>query len=113
MMLGQALEDAGHDVHCHKNPLTAVDTILKDEFAVVLADIGMPGVSGFDIMHALDDANYEAICILLTGMEASQYADQAVKTGKVWKYLVKPVSMDLLQSTIAEGIEAFKEKYGA
>ena len=113
MMLGQALEDAGHEVHCHKNPLTAVDTILSDKFAVILADIGMPGVNGFDIMHALDDANYGAICILLTGMEASQYADQAVRTGKVWKYLVKPIGIDLLQSTIAEAVEAYKEKYGS
>ena len=113
MMLGQALEDAGHEVHCHKNPLTAVETILNDKYAVILADIGMPGVNGFDIMHALDEANYEAICILLTGMEASQYADQAVRTGKVWRYLVKPIGLDLLQKSIAEALKAYQEKYGS
>ena len=110
-MIGQVVTDSGFEVTCHKNPMTAIETILKDDYAVVLADINMPEVSGFDIVKALEKENYPCISILLTGMESSKYVEEAVKAGQVWKYLVKPISIERLQETIEEAVEAYKEKY--
>jgi len=44
-------------------------------------------------------------------MESSKYVEEAVKAGQVWKYLVKPISIERLQETIEEAVEAYKEKY--
>ena len=110
-MIGQAVTDAGFEVTCHRNPMTAIETILNDDYAVVLADINMPEVSGFDIIKALVEKDYKCISILLTGMESSKYVEEAVKAGQVWRYLVKPISIERLQETVAEAAKAYKEKY--
>ena len=71
----------------------------------------MPEVSGFDIIKALEKENYHCISILLTGMESSKYVEEAVKAGQVWRYLVKPISIERLQETIEEAVKVYQETY--
>jgi DNA-binding NtrC family response regulator len=67
-------------------------------FAVVIADLKMPGMSGSTFLVEVRSRAPEIVRVLLTGCSHVVGAAEAVKTGQVFRFLTKPYSTeDLLQ----------------
>ncbi len=98
--LGQVLfrAESGND---------ALRMLLANEFAVVLLDVRMPGLGGFEIARALRQRERSAKTpiIFLTGVERESHALlQAYALGAV-DYLVKPIAPEVLKSKVAVFVE--------
>ena len=86
----------------------AIDKVLQEKFDAIILDIRMPGMSGFDVMHAANKICPDTIVIILTAMPdpESRFAGLAEKAG-VFAYLKKPCKLyelvDTLQRAFAQG----------
>lgn len=74
-------------------------------FAVVVADMHMPGMSGSELLRQLQDRCPDTSRIMLTADNHQHVAVQAVNEGHVQQFLNKPVSMGDLASAIRAGVE--------
>ena len=78
---------------------------------VVLLDIGLPGMNGFEVAHQLrsQPASRDALLIALTGYGEAESRTRSAQAGFDF-HMVKPADMNLLLSMIADPQEARRRK---
>jgi len=83
----------------------AINIFSETAFDLVVSDIKMPGLSGFDILRSVKAANPLVEVILLTGElpDKSRPAVNALRSG-AHDYLMKPVSMRVLKAAIEQAL---------
>jgi len=103
-MLEMALRDDYQVVSAHQ-PKRALELFHSGDFDLVLTDIKMPELSGFDILRAVKETNPAIEVILLTG-ETPDKAEPAVKAlqSGAHDYLLKPVRIKELKETIQSAL---------
>ncbi|SAL44021.1 PAS/PAC sensor hybrid histidine kinase [Caballeronia sordidicola] len=101
--MSMLLETLGHDVRVKHDGPSALAMV--DEFApeVVILDIGLPGMNGFDIARELRTRaqTKSALLIALTGYGADSDRQKAHDAG-FDHHLVKPVSFTAIETVIAD-----------
>jgi putative two-component system response regulator len=79
--------------------------ILDDRFDLVILDINMPGIDGFDTMTAINERQLEIPVLFLTGAGSMEYAIRAINLG-AYDFIAKPIEdLDLFEITIRRAIE--------
>jgi DNA-binding response OmpR family regulator len=92
----------GFNVDCANNGRLAWDQIAKQPYAVILLDLMMPDVNGFELLERLcrDSPSLLSRVIVMTG--ASQRDLRSLDTSRVWGLIRKPFDIDnLVTSTLA------------
>jgi len=86
-------------------PAQTINVFSETAIDVVVSDIKMPGLSGFDILRSVKAANPLVEVILLTGElpDKARPAVNALQSG-AHDYLVKPVSMRVLKAAIQQAL---------
>ncbi len=106
-LVGEGLEDAGHNVFLAKSGLEGLDIFKNKQVDAVICDLGMEGLTGWDVGMEIIRINREknrpkTPFILLTGW-ASQIdkIDKISKAG-VDKIMEKPAALDKLIEAVDE-----------
>jgi CheY-like chemotaxis protein len=96
--LAMILQLLGHATHCISDPHKVVDAV--DAFApdIVFLDIGMPGLSGYDVARRLRShaANDLLTLVALTGWGQPEDRRRTAETG-FDHHLVKPAELAAIQ----------------
>ncbi len=102
----KVLESAGYEVRVISDPRQFEATLISFQPDLVLMDILLPEVSGYDLARFLrQDERYATLPVLfLSTEEQLQARIRAIKAGGD-EHLVKPVTPGLLLSTVAARIE--------
>ena len=88
--LGVILSREGFDVSCFTNPLEALDSIQSSAPDLLISDVMMPQLSGFDL--AIETRRHRPECkILLFSAAAPEQLQKAAKAGYEFRLLQKPV----------------------
>jgi DNA-binding response OmpR family regulator len=98
MILKTALQSEGFDVDTASNGPDALTQARENPPDLVLLDVMMPGMTGFEVLSRLkaDDATSLIPVIMLTGMSERKNIQQALSSG-IDFYIVKPFEFhDLL-----------------
>jgi chemosensory pili system protein ChpA (sensor histidine kinase/response regulator) len=104
------LKREGFRVALANDGLHALEVLAKEKPAVVLSDIEMPRMDGFDLVRNIrnDDRLRDLPVIMITSRIAQKHRDHALELG-VDHYLGKPYSEDallaLIRSYCAEAVE--------
>ena len=99
---------SGHEVHRAYDGTSAVETALRVLPQIVLLDVGLPGLDGFEVARRLRSlAALRGLRIVAVTARGSQ-ADRAraCECG-VDRYYVKPVAPRFLESVVEEAAGAF------
>jgi CheY-like chemotaxis protein len=96
------LESEGYNISTVKSGKEALDYCITDIPDLIISDIGMPGMDGFQFRQALlDDEKLRKIpFIFLTARTQSEDHFKGVKLG-VSHFLTKPFEPELLLTTVA------------
>ena len=95
--LGDALEDAGHEVARVESGEAALLEIENGRFDCVVTDLRLPGISGVDLIPKIKAVLPEARVIVITGHGSVESAVEAMKAGAT-EYVLKPFyNEDILQ----------------
>ena len=106
LLLTRALEQHGHQVETAENGKIAMDMLRADPFDVILLDIDMPVMDGFEVLEALlKDDELRDLPVVMTS--ASDELDRVVKCIEMGAedYLVKPLNPVLLRARINASLE--------
>ena len=102
LAMSMLLEALGHEVRTEHDGARALASI--DEFRpdVVVLDIGLPGMSGFEVAREMRkrDATRHALLLALTGYGSAADRQTALDAG-FDHHLTKPVSIDEIEALLA------------
>jgi response regulator RpfG family c-di-GMP phosphodiesterase len=98
--LDQLLRKAGYDVHVRESGPAALALLELEQFAVMLCDDEMPGMSGLQLVQRALRLDPDLAVLLLGGVNEARAATSALSHGAL-EYLVKPVAVPDLEAAIA------------
>jgi len=99
--LGELLEIWGHEVHLAYDGLEAVEAACRTKPEVVLLDIGLPGMDGYQVARALrrEPAFPPLLIVAVTGYGQSEDLARSQEAG-IDHHLVKPIDLGTLKALI-------------
>lgn len=105
------LEMEGFEVKVANEGMAAIRIAEDFKPDVVLLDIGLPGMNGFEVAHQLRSlpSARDALLIALTGYGEAESRTRSAKAGFDF-HMVKPADVDLLLSMISNPKEARRAK---
>ncbi len=106
LLLIHGLEQEGHEVAWAENGRQALDMLSSRPFDLVLLDIEMPVMNGFQVLEALlADPTYRDLPVIMTS--ASDEVDRVVKCIEMGAedYLTKPLNPVLLRARVNASLE--------
>jgi PAS domain S-box-containing protein len=105
--LRTVLEPLGREVITATSGEEALKRLLNDDFAVIVMDVRMPGLDGFETVELIKrrDRHEDSAVIFLTAGDAdAEQITRGYSAGAV-DYILKPVDADVLRSKVAMLLE--------
>ena len=78
----------------------ALDALSKKEFQVIICDQKMPGVAGTEFLLAISAKYPKSLKVILTAYQDFQVAREALNSGRIFKYMLKPWDRDEIIQTV-------------
>lgn len=96
--LATYLRRQGYDVHECPDGESAIKYVKSHEIDVMLLDLQMPGINGFDVLSYLQEHRRGLPVILLSGMPVDQIQQEihSLPTHELPPLFLKPVDLDQL-----------------
>jgi ActR/RegA family two-component response regulator len=92
-------------ITCAEGGAAGLEVIEREgPFAVVVTDMRMPQLNGLEFIDAARDRCRDSVYLMLTGNADLQTAVDAINTGHIFRFLNKPCTLDLLESSIRAAI---------
>ena len=110
--LQELLQGQGQNLVLANSGEEALRCVLKDEFAVILLDVRMPGIDGFETARLIRQRqrSRDTPIIFLTGVQADPLSVfRGYEAGAV-DYIVKPLVPEVLRSKILVFVELHDKK---
>jgi two-component system response regulator PilR (NtrC family) len=98
-VLSSELVSEGYDVRSAGDGDEAIDTLEQEKFDLVLLDIKMPRVSGFDVLKHVKERHPGTKVVMLTGFADLKNAIESKKLGAE-DFVSKPYDLVDLLTTI-------------
>ncbi|NRA44330.1 MAG: response regulator [Oligoflexales bacterium] len=98
------------EVHTYSSPLLAINDFKKFKPWVVVADQLMPEIKGVDLLSIASVHLPNAIRILTTAYSGEELLIQSLEKAKVYGYITKPWSENVIENTVGGAIELYKAK---
>ncbi len=86
---------------------TALQALASERPNLILLDVGLPAMTGIEALKVIRNAYPEIIVIMVTAFEDIQTVIAAMKLG-AYDYVVKPIQMDALKSTISNALQTVR-----
>ncbi len=83
----------------------------KGPYAVIVSDLMMPGMDGFEFMENARNAASDSVFIMLTGHANLDSSLKALNEGNIFRFLTKPCKMHVLEKAIQAGIEQYLKNH--
>jgi len=96
--LSSLLTNAGYKVETAASGKEALQKLDEKDFPVVITDLRMNDMDGFDIIRSVGESRIIAF-IIITGHASTESAIQAVHH-KVFDYIAKPFDFEVLRKTV-------------
>jgi len=98
-LLRKGLREHGHTVMAITDGTTATDLALEHAFDVIVLDIGLPGMNGYQVAQTLRSRNTHASILMLTALDREDDIIRGLNLGAD-DYLTKPFSFPELLARI-------------
>ena len=97
----RSLAPEGHDVLYCEDPNEGLQAAMSGEFDIILVDLMMPMIDGFEILRRVKAAGVSAEVIIITGHSTVESAVEAMKQGAA-DFLSKPFSPNQLHVVVGK-----------
>ena len=105
-LVSSMLESEGYSVIAAGGGAQALETIAKGRPDLVLLDLNMPGVSGWEVIARLNDQPSPPPIVAMSGMGVEEPPELRGLSAFVYGYLPKPFGVTELVRTCARVLEA-------
>jgi DNA-binding response OmpR family regulator len=105
-LVQRALSEGGYEVLLARDGATALATARERKPALVLLDVAMPGLDGYEVTSALknDPDTKDTIVILFTARSEASDVEKGYEAGAD-DYIMKPFTLRTLQSRVRAALD--------
>ncbi len=103
-VLKKALEKDGMETALAKDGNEALERLKEGDISIVLMDIRMPGMNGFEALDKIRSSVDGPSVIIMTGQATMQNAIEATRRG-AFDYITKPFDLDKVNILVRKAIE--------
>ncbi|MBF0243993.1 MAG: response regulator [Planctomycetes bacterium] len=96
------LEDDGYKIFTAENGILAMKVMETEAIDIVVTDIKMPGMDGFELLAKIREKDKNIPVIMATAFATIEHTVEAMRRGAS-NYLIKPIQVDLLRAVLVEG----------
>ncbi|WP_243382939.1 response regulator [Geothrix alkalitolerans] len=110
-MVQSALAHYGMEVHGYPDAAQALELLQNPKappFDLVISDINMEGMDGFEVVHKVKASHPHLPVVLMTGQASVDYAIQAMRLGAS-NLFMKPIAMKDLVHSVFHLVELHRE----
>jgi len=100
LIIARGIETMGYSVARANSVASAVAVLTREQFDVIVSDIGLPDGNGIPLIYAVREF-CQAPAIALTGYGNREDIERCLRAG-FNRHLTKPVSFETLRQAIAE-----------
>ncbi|WP_018124446.1 HD-GYP domain-containing protein [Desulfovibrio oxyclinae] len=93
-----------YEIITEENPGKALDILRRENPAVLVTDLKMPGMDGIELLRRAQELQPDCIRILMTGYADLAAAVDAVNHGGIFRFLAKPFQTEDLQHAIDQAM---------
>ncbi|HDP81096.1 MAG TPA: sigma-54-dependent Fis family transcriptional regulator [Spirochaetes bacterium] len=104
--IGDILEGAGYRVVKCGSGMEAVESIHTDSFDLVISDLAMPGMDGYQVIQEVRLIDPEIPIIIITGVGGVDEAVKAIKKGAS-DFMIKPFQPQEFRVKVERNLEYF------
>jgi len=105
--LVEVLSAEGHSVAVARDGDSALAQAASDEFDLVLLDLGLPRLSGFEVLERLQRDGWHTPVVVVTGRRGVADAVRCIEQGAD-DFLTKPIHIELLRARVNSSIEKMR-----
>jgi CheY-like chemotaxis protein len=98
------LESEGYRVTTAQNGMEGIKQLREAAFDLVITDLVMPEVDGFQVLEYLKTYAPETVVVVMTAYVSASSVIDALRKG-AYDYLTKPFDLDLMKATIERALE--------
>jgi len=106
-VLGILLEGEDYDVTLAAGGIDGISLLNKDIFDMVITDINMPKVNGFEILKKVRETSPDTLVIMITAFGTTESAIEAMQLG-AYDYIHKPFKIDEIRLVVKKALEKRK-----
>lgn len=110
-VLFETLSQAGFEVDSALNGAMALEKLAEQRYDAITVDIGLPDMSGFDVIHALREqhaSKHTPVLVVTGSVERGRVALEGHLEDIAW--LTKPIQAQHLLALLGEQIQAHQER---
>lgn len=96
----QALLNKWFQVDIAENAKDALETMGKNNYAVLISDLRMPETSGLELAKNVFEHYPDTIIIILTAYDDKETILEALNQGGIFRFLIKPADINDLRQTL-------------
>lgn len=106
------MESAGHETVCVFNGKEAVDQVKKESFDLILMDLMMPEMDGFEAIRRIREIEKDSFTpiIILSALPESENIEKGLAESGADEYIVKPCDQLALMARVRSMLR-LKEKF--
>lgn len=105
------LEFKGYAITTAEDGADALQKTETHTFDLILTDISMPNMNGYELIKAIKKTQPLAVIIVLTGYSSIEGAVKAIHMG-AFQYLAKPIKTSELYEVVERGLKQSEDLYG-
>ena len=101
------LAGEGYDVTAAADSVDGMNLLNRDIFDMVITDIKMPKINGFEILKKVREISPDTLVIMITAFGTTESAIEAMQLG-AYDYIHKPFKIDEIRVVVKKALEKRK-----
>lgn len=97
------LSERGFDVATASDGEIGLQMINEKHYDIILVDLMMPSISGFDVLSEVRKAHPDTVVIVITGYATLEHSIEAMKKG-AFDFIPKPFTPDQLRAVVEKSL---------
>lgn len=90
-----------YEVLTSRNGFEALEILRQNaDLIAVISDLKMPEINGFDFIAKVKEGFPEMKCFMMSGYDFDAQIANAIETGLIISYFMKPFDLNLIRSTL-------------
>ena len=102
IIISETLSSQGHQTHVSNSGIDGIEALKKDDYDILITDLGMPGLSGWDVISIAKQINPRVLIGMVTGWDIT--VDEAKQKGADF-IMNKPFRPNQIKQAVANALK--------
>jgi len=101
LTIGKTFIESGYHISKASDALSAFEKIVRDHYDLVITDLNLPQMNGFDLLKKIKKVNGSMPVILISANARVEEAVEAMKLG-AYDFILKPLTVEMVEIIISQ-----------